>query len=710
MSEFGDFAASRGLDPSSAGAVEAYSAHVRAVAERDAQAKSRAAAIASAPAGTIPTETGESARVPGKVETGIRNLGADALAFGVPVVGKPLVDASGLRVTPQAPVAPAEEPAGDNGLQKPAEVEGPWSMPAATGGAARAPMHIGDVAVQGQTPTYSPEAAKAYRQSLETSQLANTYGQQALTRAEEERHRAEDLIAKNQAAYDKEARRLEERRVAEYNAFQDRLEAKKAEAREQAPARAISSLFSAVAIGMGAYASSITKTPNVALDLYKHAADEEARRLERAARDENNYYHRMLQEFGDKKQALAMTKLGFLEQGKAAMEKASANAKTDFAREQYLRSAAQIQRLQGDIEHQLHMQKDPPKTLTTNQGIFAGQDPRAVGAATAATAQVVEGELVGGKGAPAPAAEAAGTAAPPADDTPLGRLGALWEKKKAETPEAVGQRLGESAGQRLREAGREAGAGLVKRFGAMFGDDAPVAKAGRPASSGWSAPASAQLAAVRSGRPLLAPDGLPMVTPKEEEAGQKQYAEFLKANDKLVDGIVAARAFESAINRYTQKDWAEYTEMANALDRERTSVTLGDRVVGKMHGNEDANLRRQHRADEIFAKWPAKYKQMHVAAKAMVNNYYHAVSGAAVTDKEEPRLRAAGLATNDIPSLITSYNTNIRAPLWRKWRLERGQLSSRVARRLADHAGGLNMDGVPGEDSLEGAAQRRDLP
>lgn len=612
---------------------------------------------------------------------GARNLGDTALNWvGLGGVSKAL----GVRPEPVAkPGMPEEAAPQETKEDKPANYGVPIYLPKEPkgGGVTKAAGPVGSVAVNRVEGHFDPEIQKAKLAGLSKRQAALDAGLDDIDRQDAERHAAEDKVAKFQATYDSQARDLEAKRVAEYNAFQQRVSDKEAEARAQAPARAISSLFSAVAIGLGAYASSITKTPNVALDLYKHAADEEARRLERDSRDENNYYHRMLQEFGDKKQALAMTKIGFLEQGKAAFEKQAANTKSAHARQQYMEAIAGIDIAKAEYRQEMLAQREGQQSSAATLAVPTYGSAPGVAGLTAITSRATsparDGAPVAAGGAPAAAAEQGQPVAP----------GGARQEQAAQQPSesavrAATSRSSAAPGRPLDEGGPEG------QFWDMWRER--ESKKAKPAASAPSALVKRTLPSARAslvtptprpgvplakdGLPVIANDGRPRMPFEDYERADKHLTHWLDnaGNQKLVDTRAKIYALENRFNVFSPKQWASY-DAAKARDfmgREASAAKAADTKGGFVSGQIGTAFSsyRSNSVEADLLKESPQFQQMYIAHRAMVQADVVREAGKTLTGSEKELEQLTGIMRNDPRLFMQAYHMKIRDPFELRWK------------------------------------------
>lgn len=522
---------------------------------------------------------------------------------------------------------------------------------------------IGARNITQQAGHFNPEVPKLLARAEELGELASSRTTRAIAREAELNEDAQKLVADNHALQVGAERRLEAQRLQARADFEQRLEDKRARAREEAPGRGIGALFSAVAVGLGGWAAATLKGPNMALDLYKHASEEEARRQERESKDENNYYSRMLQEFGDRKQALAMTKVGYLEQGRAAFAKAAATAKTEHAKAALAREDAVLAKQQAALMQEMTTRADGERTEQTTRQIYPGQ--------VDAQGNGPPGIRIEGPGRPvAPAAGAAQPAAPKEpekrDDSAWGRLSGLWKERQAEAEKAAAVGAGI----------RGAVGGLGDRIGSFISGD-PEAARTAPAPAVQVAPPSVKSIA-RPGAQLtghvpgstLAPDGRPPMTFKEHEAAVKKIDTLNEKHKDLIEARAAAQAFESAWSAVDPAAWKLFDPKKAAAYREAYKAASLVESKGNALSRAAAGyvgLKSKAEIDAELAREPDAFRKMFIAHNTMHQARLLLLSGKAVTNSEMGTDNLT-MFSSDIPVLMMqAYKTGIRGPLDTKW-------------------------------------------
>lgn len=161
------------------------------------------------------------------------------------------------------------------------------------------------------------------------------------------------------------------RRVEEFNSrVRARLDA--ANSDDAITRRTIGVVLSGIGVAMGAYAASMRGGPNHAMELYRSNIDQEAKRLEQESKNEANLYARMYQEFGDKDQALAMTKASIIERSLLELRKIEVSSKEDATKNMAV-SASRDLELSQSAQLAAVAEKEAGKRQTTYTATdFAG--------------------------------------------------------------------------------------------------------------------------------------------------------------------------------------------------------------------------------------------------------------------------------------------------------------------------------------------------
>lgn len=520
---------------------------------------------------------------------------------------------------------------------------------------------IGARNITQQAGHFNPEVPKLLARAEELGKLASSRTTRAIDREAELNEDAQKLVADNHALQVDAERRLEAQRLQARADFEQRLEDKRVRAREEAPGRGIGALFSAVAVGLGGWAAATLKGPNMALDLYKHAAEEEARRQERESKDENNYYSRMLQEFGDRKQALAMTKVGYLEQGRAAFAKAAATSKTEHAKAALAREDAVLAKQQAALMQEMTTRADGERTEQTTRQIYPGQ--------VDAQGNGPPGIRIEGPGRPvAPAAGAPPAAAKEPekkDDSAWGRLSGLWQERRAEAEKATAVGAGI----------RGAVGGIGDRIGSFINGEpeaAPVVQAAAPGAAQGARGGARAVASLAEHVPgsTLAPDGRPPMTFKEHEAAVKKIDTLNEKHKDLIEARAAAQAFESAWSAVDPGTWKLFDPKKAAAYREAyKAASLVESKGGVLSRAAAGYLGSKSKAeiDAELANEPDAFRKMFIAHNTMHQARLLLLSGKAVTNSEMGTDNLT-MFSSDIPVLMMqAYKTGIRRPLDTKW-------------------------------------------
>ena len=508
----------------------------------------------------------------------------------------------------------------------------------------------------------SQETTDLLKKSGEAEERSQTFAKAAFENEEKNRSQAQYEATVLQARQAAKEWQFEQHQKEARAAFEQRVEDRAQRARDEAPRRSVGTLFSAIGAAFGAWGSAITKTPNAALEIYKMAEDEEARRQERESKDENNYYSRMLQEFGDRKQALAMTKIGYLEQARAAFEKASATAKTEQGKAALEHGASLSLQRRAALVQEMVDRAGGERTEQTTLQIYPGQ--------VDAQGNGPPGIRIEGPGRPVAPSASAAPAAPKEpekrDDSAWGRLSGLWKERQAEAEKAAAVGAGI----------RGAVGGLGDRIGSFINGDPEAARAA-PAPAVQVAPPSVKSIA-RAGAQLtehvpgstLAPDGRPPMTFKEHEAAVKKIDTLNEKHKDLIEARAAAQAFESAWSAVDPAAWKLFDPKKAAAYREAYKAASLVESKGNFLSRAAAGYvgsKSKAEIDAELAREPDAFRKMFIAHNTMHQARLLLLSGKAVTNSEIGTDNLT-MFSSDIPVLMMqAYKTGIRGPLDTKW-------------------------------------------
>lgn len=365
-----------------------------------------------------------------------------------------------------------------------------------------------------------PQEAKDLYERGFQSQLE---GVAANDKALEREGQSREAWAENQASeMDKlEMRRqlLAKQKEDALKALDDQVKARLDEARSPGVVanRTVGRLVSGIGLALGAYSASMRGGPNLALQIYQQHVNEEAAELERQSKHEENLYSRMYRSFGDKEQALSMTRAALHERGLFEIGKIEAAAKTDHGRAALKGLAGQLQNSRGDnISRTAEIESDKVERTASESAHVFGPMSRDPLNFHDAQAEAPAGEATSGE----------------AYDAVLGAV------QEAHAAVQGGHGAAEPAAPGPRGAPAPAAAPGQRRMLSFERGSAPeqAAPAG-PAK--YMAGRKAQQASAMARLQALVNSG--QLTKKDYDAAMEQYQKWAHDNAALVDSITAAR-------------------------------------------------------------------------------------------------------------------------------------------------------------------------
>lgn len=482
----------------------------------------------------------ELAAVPLATAGAIGQFGVLGLAGLTPSSAMALGEKVGLVKRRQAPPADLDKPEAGSEEAPPLgqASEGLPIFPVVGAGVGRAPspngqQQVGKHVVEGRA---VPQEAKDLYERGFQSQLE---GVAANDKALEREGQSREAWAENQASeMDKlEMRRqlLAKQKEDALKALDDQVKARLDEARSPGVVanRTVGRLVSGIGLALGAYSASMRGGPNLALQIYQQHVNEEAAELERQAKHEENLYSRMYRSFGDKEQALAMTRAALHERGLFEVARIDSALKTEHGRAALKGIAGQIQNSRGDnISRTAEIESDKvERTASESAQVFGPmlRDPLGFrGAQAEAPArEATSGEAYDAMRGAVQEAHAAvqKSQGPTGGWLPTeGQIRVAQEAAAAEEAPAPGPRGAPAPGQR--------------RMLSFERDSAP----GQAAPAGpakYMAGRNAQRASAAARLQALVSSG--QLTKKDFDAAMEQYQKWAHDNAALVDSITAAR-------------------------------------------------------------------------------------------------------------------------------------------------------------------------
>jgi hypothetical protein len=166
----------------------------------------------------------------------------------------------------------------------------------------------------------------------------------------------------------------EYRRQQKAEAFEKKVEAARAD--DGGVPAGVGGFFSALGVALGAYASSITGRPNTALQIYQSGLEQEAARRRQRRADEDSEYSRMMNIFGNEKQAELAVKMRIQEQARDHLRKVEASAKGEFARAKAIEFRAKVEEGLAENVAKMRMIEDGQVKESQTPIMIAGKDGR----------------------------------------------------------------------------------------------------------------------------------------------------------------------------------------------------------------------------------------------------------------------------------------------------------------------------------------------
>lgn len=541
--------------------------------------------------------------------------------------------------------------------------EGLPIFPVVGAGVGRAPspngqQQVGKHVVEGRA---VPQEAKDLYERGFQSQLE---GVAANDKALEREGQSREAWAANQAAeMDKlEMRRqlLAKQKEDALKALDDQVKARLDEARSPGVVanRTVGRLVSGIGLALGAYSASMRGGPNLALQIYQQHVNEEAAELERQAKHEENLYSRMYRSFGDKEQALSMTRAALHERGLFEVARIDSALKTEHGRAALKGIAGQIQNSRGDnISRTAEIESDKvERTASESAHVFGPmlRDPLGFHGAQAE----------------APAGEAPGGEASAAVQESQGPTGG-WLPTKGQIRVAQ-----EAAAEEAPGPGPQAAPAPGQRRMLSFERDSAPGQAAPAGPAKYMAGRNAQRASAAARLQALVSSG--QLTKKDFDAAMEQYQKWAHDNAALVDSITAARQVDGVFPTGKSAD-----EIGDVLTKARNRGLDFADVMANQQGKEGsptsaaiagvASLVGHGAKAKIYDSFTAKEKAQLQVFNELRASVIRARAGATLSPSEK-QLYDKALGSSNVEDLRAAF-LMLKGKLATQWNSQTRALS-----------------------------------
>lgn len=521
-----------------------------------------------------------------------------------------------------------------------------------------------------------PQEAKDLYERGFQSQLE---GVAANDKALEREGQSREAWAENQASeMDKlEMRRqlLAKQKEDALKALDDQVKARLDEARSPGVVanRTVGRLVSGIGLALGAYSASMRGGPNLALQIYQQHVNEEAAELERQAKHEENLYSRMYRSFGDKEQALAMTRAALHERGLFEIGKIEAAAKTEHGRAALKGLAGQLQSSRGDnISRTAEIESDKVERTASESAHVFGPMLRDPLSFHGAQAEAPAGEATSGEAYDAVrgAVQEAHAAVQKSQGPTGGWLpteGQIRVAQEAAAEEAPGPQ----------GAPAPAVAPGQRRMLSFERDGAPAPGPAAPAGPAkYMAGRNAQRASAAARLQALVSSG--QLTKKDYDAAMEQYQKWAHDNAALVDSITAARQVDGVFPTGKSAD-----EIGDVLTKARNRGLDFADVMANQQGKEGsptsaaiagvASLVGHGAKAKIYDSFTAKEKAQLQVFNELRASVIRARAGATLSPSEK-QLYDKALGSSNVEDLRAAF-LMLKGKLATQWNSQTRALS-----------------------------------